>query len=75
MSEYLEIVALSGGKDSTAMALRLAEVEPQVERIYFYTPTGDELPTMVDHWAKLGEMLDAPLITVTNGTLDRSVMR
>ena len=36
------IIALSGGKDSTALALRLAEVEPR-EYEYVFTPTGDEL--------------------------------
>lgn len=35
----LHVVALSGGKDSTAMALRLAEVEPR-EYTYVCTPTG-----------------------------------
>jgi hypothetical protein len=54
------IVALSGGKDSTAMALALAEREP---RDYFYviTPTGNELPEMYDHWRKLAELLGKPL--------------
>ena len=42
------VVALSGGKDSTAMALRLAEVEPQEYR-YICTPTGRELPAMEAH--------------------------
>lgn len=63
------IVALSGGKDSTALALRLAEVEPR-EYIYFCTPTGDELPAMQAHWAKLEELLGKPLIRLTNGTLN-----
>ena len=43
------VVALSGGKDSTAMALRLAEIEPQ-DYVYLCTPTGDELPEMEQHW-------------------------
>src|SRR5512137_1476171 len=46
------IVALSGGKDSTAMALGLAEQEPD-EYEYCYTPTGRELPVMLDHWKRL----------------------
>ena len=46
------IVALSGGKDSTAMTLRLAKVEPRDYR-YVITPTGDELPEMYDHWRGL----------------------
>lgn len=60
------IVALSGGKDSTALALRLAELEPQ-EYEYICTPTGNELPEMLGHWEKLGELLGKPLIPVTEG--------
>ncbi len=54
------IVALSGGKDSTAMALRLAEIAPQ-DYIYICTPTGDEPPAMFDHWRKISEMLGQPI--------------
>lgn len=55
------VVALSGGKDSTAMALRLKEVEPR-EYTYICTPTGDELPEMEAHWARLESLLGAELI-------------
>ncbi len=60
------IVALSGGKDSTAMALRLAEVEPRDYR-YVITPTGNELPEMFAHWRKLSDMLGAPLTPIMAG--------
>ena len=60
------IVALSGGKDSTAMALRLAEVEPR-NYTFVCTPTGDELPDMIDHWRRLGVLLGKPLTPVTAG--------
>jgi hypothetical protein len=60
------IVALSGGKDSTAMALRLQEVEPQAYQ-YVCTPTGRELPDMIEHWIRLGELLGSHLIPVTGG--------
>ena len=63
------IVGLSGGKDSTALALRLAEVEPDIDFQYVCTPTGDELPTMIDHWARLELLLGKPIIRVTNRTL------
>lgn len=56
----LHVVALSGGKDSTALALRLAEVEPR-DYAYVITPTGNELPEMFAHWRRLGEMLGRPL--------------
>lgn len=59
------VVALSGGKDSTALALRLAEVEPERDFTYVCTPTGDELPEMEAHWASLEERLGQPIQRVT----------
>ncbi len=67
MSE-LHVVALSGGKDSTAMALRLAEVEPR-EYLYVCTPTGNELPEMFAHWRKLIGLLGAPIMPIVATTL------
>ena len=61
-----EIVALSGGKDSTAMALALAEIEPR-DYQYVCTPTGNELPEMLDHWLNLGRLLGKPIKPVTSG--------
>ena len=60
------IISLSGGKDSTAMALRLAEVEPR-DYEYLITPTGNELPEMFEHWKRLAEMLGRPLTVLTCG--------
>lgn len=68
MGEPRHVVAFSGGKDSTALALRLAEVEPR-EYIYFCTPTGDELPELREHWRKMAVLLGRPIHYVTNGTL------
>lgn len=55
------IVALSGGKDSTAMALALAEKEPR-EYTYVCTPTGNELPEMFAHWDRLETLLGKPIL-------------
>ena len=57
------IVGLSGGKDSTAMALRLVEVEPRNYE-FICNETGDELPEMQEHWVKLETMLGQKLIRV-----------
>lgn len=65
----LHIVALSGGKDSTAMALRLAEVEPQ-SFVYVCTPTGNELPEMFQHWQTLSKLLGATIWPIMGGTLE-----
>jgi len=66
MSEARHIVALSGGKDSSALALRLAEIEPQ-DYEFICTPTGNELPDMVEHWIKLGYLLGKPICPVSSG--------
>lgn len=70
----LHVVALSGGKDSTAMALRLLEVEPR-EYVYVCTPTGNELPEMFAHWRLLGGLLGKPIIPVMGGTLDALIRK
>ena len=62
------VVALSGGKDSTAMALRLAEVEPR-DYVYVCTPTGNEPAAMFAHWRRLSELLGTPLTPIVGGTL------
>ena len=64
------VVALSGGKDSTAMALRLAEVDPDVGRIYVCTPTGNELPEMFAHWLRIGELLGSRVVPIVASSLD-----
>jgi hypothetical protein len=63
------IVALSGGKDSTAMALRLAEVERR-DFTYVCTPTGDEPPEMVEHWVNLKNLLGKPVLPINMKSLD-----
>jgi len=54
------IVGLSGGKDSTALALRLAEVEPR-KYVYICNETGNELPDMKAHWDNLENILGEPI--------------
>ena len=68
------IVALSGGKDSTAMALRLAEVEPR-QYEYVITPTGDELPEMFAHWLRLEALLGQPMKPLTCGQSLQGIIR
>lgn len=62
------LVGISGGKDSTCLAVALKEREPR-PYTYFYTPTGNELPEMVAHMKRVQELLAAPIIELTNGTL------
>jgi 3'-phosphoadenosine 5'-phosphosulfate sulfotransferase (PAPS reductase)/FAD synthetase len=63
------VVAVSGGKDSTAMALRLVEIEPR-DYLFVCTPTGDESPEMFDHWLRLGQLLGKPILPIMADTLD-----
>jgi hypothetical protein len=67
-SGVAHVVGLSGGKDSTAMSLALAEREPR-PYTFVCTPTGDELPDMVAHWLRLESLLGRPVVKLTNGTL------
>ena len=60
----LHVVGLSGGKDSTALALRLAEMEPQ-DYVFLCTPTGDELPVMLEHWDRLECLIGKKLTRLT----------
>jgi 3'-phosphoadenosine 5'-phosphosulfate sulfotransferase (PAPS reductase)/FAD synthetase len=69
------VVALSGGKDSTALAVLLKEREPR-DYTYVCTPTGDELPEMFAHWRRLSEMLGRPIVPVMartglNGVIEK----
>lgn len=66
MSE-IHVVALSGGKDSTALALRLAELHPDWNFMPVCTPTGDEPPEMIQHWVAIGRLVGAPLQPITCG--------
>ena len=66
-----EVLAISGGKDSVAMALRMNEIEPNPERVLLYTPADDELPPMRKHIAEVEKLLgrftrpDAPTLAET----------
>ncbi len=68
------IIGLSGGKDSTAMALRLAEVEPR-DYTYIFTPTGNEADDLQQHIERLECMLKMSVVRITNGTLESHMDR
>lgn len=55
------VASLSGGKDSTAMVLRLLEEKKPLDRILF-CDTGIEFPQMYEHIAKLEQALPVPII-------------
>jgi len=73
-SSVRHVVALSGGKDSTALALRLAEVEPR-DYLFVITPTGDEPPSMLEHWLKISKLIGAPLTPISSGKSLQGLIR
>lgn len=64
------ILAFSGGKDSTCLALKLAEDGEDFE--LFFTPTGRELPECIDHIAKIAAMTEKRLVVRTG---DKSLLQ
>jgi len=60
------VVALSGGKDSTAMALFLRELNPFIEYEYIFTPTGYELPHVVEFLDFLSHRLGSKIKMLKN---------
>jgi len=60
----MQFVAFSGGKDSTAMALRLYELGESFALLF--TPTGDELPELSAHIAAIAARAGAEVITPAN---------
>lgn len=54
------IISFSGGKDSTALLLKMIEEDMQIDEIIF-CDTGVEFPEMYDHIAKVGKMVDRPI--------------
>lgn len=63
----LHVIGFSGGKDSTAMAMRLAELQPDLDAILVCTPTGDELPEWHEHMRNVRCLTSWPIQIVTAG--------
>ena len=60
-------VAFSGGKDSTAMVVRMAELGERFACLF--TPTGNELPELLIHLHAIIDRIDRPLVEPENQTL------
>jgi hypothetical protein len=57
------IGAISGGKDSVAMAVLLTETHPEIKFTWVCTPTGNESPAWFDHMRGLRERI-GPIVPV-----------
>lgn len=63
-----QVLAFSGGKDSTACALLMKERGEDFDLLF--TPTGNELPSLISHMSRIVELTGKPLILPTNQGLD-----
>lgn len=64
----MQIVAFSGGKDSKALAYRMAELGEEFSLLF--TPTGNELPGVVEDVHATAKDLGRPLILPPGPSLD-----
>lgn len=55
------VLGLSGGKDSTCLALAMKERHPELDMEYICTPTGNELPELFEHLDRLEVLLGKPI--------------
>lgn len=60
------VVPVSGGKDSTSLALALKDRHPDIDFIYVCTPTGDEPDEMFEHWNAMGVLLGKRFLPIMN---------
>ena len=51
------VLGLSGGKDSTALAIYMSQNHPEIEIEYFFTDTGEELEEVQEYLDKLEPIL------------------
>ncbi len=60
------ICGISGGKDSSALALHLARTRPELDLEYFFCDTGAELPETYEYLTKLEGALGKPIARLNN---------
>jgi len=65
------VAAFSGGSDSTAMILRMAELNENP--IMIHTPTGNEMPGVSEHISRLTELTGFSIIMINAPTLEELI--
>lgn len=63
MTDRRKILSLSGGKDSTALAVLMRDTHPDLE--YVFCDTGNELPETYEYLARLEAYLGKPITVLT----------
>ena len=68
------VLGLSGGKDSSALAIFMKEKEPDTEIEYFFTDTGKELPEVYEFLDKMQSNfgINVHYLTPNTGNTDES---
>jgi hypothetical protein len=61
MSRQRHVLGLSGGRDSAALAVHMAQTRPEIELEYFFTDTGKELPEVYEYLGRLEGFLGRPI--------------
>jgi len=61
MSRQRHVLGLSGGRDSAALAVHMAQTRPVIELEYFFTDTGKELPEVYEYLGRLEGFLGKPI--------------
>lgn len=69
----IQFAAFSGGKDSTAMTYRLAEMGEDFSLLF--TPTGNELAELTEHIGRVVRDLKRPLVTPENKPLSEWIAK
>lgn len=65
------ILLISGGKDSTALAIYMRDRHPEIDMEYVFTDTHKELPETYEFLNKLEAYLEKPIIRLCNDKGDR----
>ena len=58
------VLGLSGGKDSSALAIYMRDRVPEME--YFFCDTGEELPETYDYLVRLESYLGKPIVRLNS---------
>jgi hypothetical protein len=65
------ICLLSGGKDSTALAIFMRDNHPEIEMEYVFCDTHKELPEIYEYLARIESYLGKPIIKLSSDEGDR----
>src|SRR5262245_52551644 len=65
------ILLVSGGKDSTALAIYMRDRHPEIEMEYVFADTHKELPETYEFLIRLEAYLDQPIVRLSNDLGDR----